>query len=35
MDTQKCTHDSSVIISRILLPQDANAAGIRNAGHAR
>jgi acyl-CoA hydrolase len=32
MDTQKCTHDSSVIISRILLPEDANAAGIVHGG---
>lgn len=28
----KCTHDSSVIISRILLPEDANAAGIVHGG---
>ncbi len=32
MDTQKCTHESSVIISRILLPEDANAAGIVHGG---
>ncbi len=32
MDAQKCTHDSSVIISRILLPEDANAAGIVHGG---
>jgi len=32
VNTRKCTHDSSVIISRILLPEDANAAGIVHGG---
>ncbi len=32
MKTQKCTQDSIVVISRILLPEDANAAGIAHGG---
>jgi acyl-CoA hydrolase len=32
MKTQKCTQDSSVVISRIMLPEDANAAGIVHGG---
>jgi acyl-CoA hydrolase len=29
---QKCTQDSIIVISRILLPEDANAAGIAHGG---
>lgn len=32
MTTRKCSQDSSVIISRVLLPEDANAAGIVHGG---
>ena len=32
MEPQKCSQDSSVIISRIMLPEDANAAGIVHGG---
>ena len=32
MKTQKCPQDSIVVISRILLPEDANAAGIAHGG---
>ncbi|MCD4678701.1 MAG: acyl-CoA thioesterase [Desulfobacula sp.] len=32
MKTEKSTQDSSVIISRIMLPEDANAAGIVHGG---
>lgn len=32
MKTQKCSEDSSVVISRIMLPQDANSAGIVHGG---
>ncbi len=32
MDNQNCPQDSSIIISRILLPEDANAAGIVHGG---
>lgn len=32
MKTQKCAKDSSVIISRVMLPEDANAAGIIHGG---
>lgn len=32
MKGQKCTQDSSVVISRIMLPEDANAAGIVHGG---
>lgn len=32
MKTQKCTQDSSVIISRVMLPEDANPAGIVHGG---
>jgi len=32
MKNQKCTQDSIVVISRILLPEDANAAGIAHGG---
>ncbi len=32
MEHQKCSQDSSVIISRIMLPEDANAAGIVHGG---
>ncbi len=32
METQKCAQDSSVIISRVMLPEDANPAGIVHGG---
>jgi len=32
MKTQKCAQDSIIVISRILLPEDANAAGIAHGG---
>ncbi|WP_459915038.1 acyl-CoA thioesterase [Desulfocicer niacini] len=32
MKDQKSTHDSSVIISKVMLPQDANPAGIVHGG---
>ncbi|MBU1340539.1 MAG: acyl-CoA thioesterase [Proteobacteria bacterium] len=32
MKPQKCTQDSSVIISRVMLPEDANPAGIVHGG---
>jgi len=32
MKTDKCTQDSIIVISRILLPEDANAAGIVHGG---
>ncbi len=32
MKTKKCTQDSSVVISRIMLPDDANAMGIVHGG---
>ncbi len=32
MKTQKCAQDSSVIISRVMLPEDANPAGIVHGG---
>lgn len=32
MPTDKCSHDSSVVISRVMLPEDANPAGIVHGG---
>lgn len=32
MNAQKCSQDSSVIISRVMLPEDANPAGIVHGG---
>ena len=32
MKTEKCAQDSIIIISRIMLPEDANAAGIVHGG---
>ncbi|MCP3872549.1 MAG: acyl-CoA thioesterase [Desulfobacteraceae bacterium] len=32
MKAQRCTQDSSVIISRVMLPEDANSAGIVHGG---
>lgn len=32
MEKEKCTKDSSVIISRVMLPEDANPAGIVHGG---
>ncbi len=32
MKTQKCAQDSSVVISRVMLPEDANPAGIVHGG---
>lgn len=32
METEKCVQDSSVVISRVMLPQDANSAGITHGG---
>ena len=32
METKKYSHDSSIIISRVMLPEDANPAGIVHGG---
>ncbi len=32
MNTEKCTQDSIMIISRVMLPEDANPAGIVHGG---